>query len=62
MFYLSTQVLHGLRRWLNGKESACQYRRPRFDPWVGKIPGEGNGTHSSILAWAIPWTEGPGRL
>ena len=25
----------------NGKESACQCRRPkryRFDPWVGKIP------------------------
>ena len=20
------------------KESACQCRRPRFDPWVGKIP------------------------
>ena len=22
--------------------------------------GEGNGTHSSILAWRIPWTEEPG--
>ena len=21
-----------------GKESACQCRRPGFDPWVGKIP------------------------
>ena len=21
-----------------GKESACQCRRHRFDPWVGKIP------------------------
>ena len=32
-----------------------------FDPWVGKIPGEGNGyPHSSILAWNIPWTEEPG--
>ena len=27
----------------NGKESACQSRRHRFDPWVGKIPGGGNG-------------------
>ena len=26
-----------------GKESACQCRRRRFNPWVGKIPGEGNG-------------------
>ena len=22
----------------NGKESPCQCRRPRFDPWIGKIP------------------------
>ena len=25
-------------------------------------PGEGKGTHSSILAWIIPWTEEPGGL
>ena len=26
-------------RWcFRGKEFACQYRRPGFDPWVGKIP------------------------
>ena len=24
--------------------------------------GEGNGTHSSALAWKIPWTEEPGGL
>ena len=23
---------------------------------------EGMEAHSSILAWRIPWTEGPGRL
>ena len=23
---------------------------------------KGKATHSSILAWRIPWTEGPGRL
>ena len=23
---------------------------------------EGMATHSSILAWGIPWTEEPGRL
>ena len=23
---------------------------------------EGRATHSSILAWRIPWTEEPGRL
>ena len=25
-------------RWHSGKELACQCRRHRFDPWVGKIP------------------------
>ena len=35
---------------------------------MGLIPGwedlleEGVATHSSILAWTIPWTEEPGRL
>ena len=23
---------------------------------------EGMETHSSVLAWRIPWTEGPGRV
>ena len=28
----------GLPRWLSRKESTCQCKRHRFDPWVGKIP------------------------
>ena len=28
----------GLPWWLSGKESACQCKRHRFDPWSGKIP------------------------
>ena len=28
----------GLPRWLSGKESTCQRRRLKFDPWSGKIP------------------------
>ena len=31
-------------------------------PGLGRSPGEGNGTRSSILAWKIPRTEEPGRL
>ena len=52
---------------VGGKESACQCRRHkrcRFHPQVGKVPwsnGE-NATHSSILAWKIPWMEEPGGL
>ena len=28
-------------------------------PGLERSPGEGNATHSSILAWRIPWTEEP---
>ena len=28
----------------------------------GRSPEKGMATHSSILAWEIPWTEEPGRL
>ena len=31
-------------------------------PGSGRCPGEGNATHSSILAWDISWTEEPGGL
>ena len=31
-------VSFGLPRWLSVKGSACQYRRCRFDPWLGKSP------------------------
>ena len=31
-------------------------------PGSGKSLGGGHETHSSILAWRIPWTEEPGRL
>ena len=31
-------------------------------PGLGRSPGKGNGNHSSILAWRIPWTEEPGGL
>ena len=52
----------GLTRLLSGKKSACQCRRCRscsFHPWVRKSPwSRKRQTHSSILAWRIPWTEG----
>ena len=47
-----------------------QCRRPCFDLWSGKIPWRRlvtslqwvMDTHSSIIAWRIPWTEEPGGL
>ena len=41
------------------KEYACNAGDPGSIPGLGRSPGEGNGTHSSILALRIPWAEGP---
>ena len=46
-----------------GKESACSAGDSGDMGWIrrpGSSPGEGMATHSSILAWGIPWTEEPG--
>ena len=40
----------------------CQCRRLRFDPGQEDSLEKGMATHSSILAWRIPWTEEPGGL
>ena len=58
-FTTSAPCTVGLPWRLSGKESICQCRRPRFDPWVGKIswrkawqttpvflPGESHGQRS----------------
>ena len=52
----------GLPGRSDSKESACNVGDPvrslgREDPLE-----KGIVTHSSILAWRIPWTEEPGRL
>ena len=41
------------------KESACSAGEPGSIPELGRSPGEGNGNHSSNLAWKISWTEEP---
>ena len=46
----------------DGKESACNAGGPGLIPGSGRSPGKGMATHSSILAWRIPWTEEPGGL
>ena len=39
----STLQITGPSQVAQCQESACQCRRHRFNPWVGKIPGEKNG-------------------
>ena len=41
-----------------GKESACNARDLDLILGLGRSPGEGNGNHSNIPAWRIPWIEG----
>ena len=56
---------NGLPWWLSSKESTCNIEDIGD---TGSIPGLGRSleeevaTHSSILAWNIPWTEEPDKL
>ena len=54
-FLICVPLVCGLPRRCTGKESACQCRRCRFDPWIRKTsPLEKEMvTHSSILARKI---------
>jgi len=38
----------------DGKESACNAGDLGLIPGLGRSPGEGHATHSSILIWRIP--------
>ena len=46
----------------NTPASAEDLRDTGSMPGLGRSSGGRNATHSSILAWRIPWTEEPGRL
>ena len=47
----------------DSKESACECRRPRFDPWAGKIPWRRKWQPTPVfLPWESPWTEEPQGL
>ena len=53
--------MKGFPSGTSGKEPACQCRRLK-ETWVRSLGWEdpleeGMATHSSILAWRIPWTE-----
>ena len=53
----------GLPWCSDSKESTCNVGEPGWIPGSGRSPlEEGMATHSSILAWEIPWTEESGGL
>ena len=46
----------------DGKGSACNAGDLGSIPGSGKSPEKEMATHSSTLAWKIPWMEEPGML
>ena len=60
--YLKCTTLNkGLPRW-HPPANAGDMKDTCLIPGLGRSPGGGMATHSSILARRIPWTEMPGRL
>ena len=61
---------NGFPRWLSGKKKQKQKQKthlPIRETWVRSLGWEDPlekemATHSSTLAWEIPWTEEPGGL
>ena len=57
--------MNEVSQWLRGKESAGNAGATGnmgSNPGLGRAPGKGMVTHSSILAWRIPWTGETGGL
>ena len=48
--------------WLSSKESSCNAGDLGSIPGSGRSLEKGMATHSSILAWEMPWIEKPGGL
>ena len=46
----------------DGKETACNAGDPVRSLGQDNPLEKGMATHSSILAWRVPWTEEPGEL
>ena len=59
---LPTLVFLGFPGGSDHKESTCNAGDLGLIPGLGRFPGGGKATHTSILAWKIQWTEKPGGL
>ena len=51
-------LVPGFPWWLNSKESACQCKRHRFNPWLGRSPEEGNGNPVQYSCLGNPMDRG----
>ena len=59
-YCLARKLNLSLPRWLSGKESDCNAGDSELIRGLGRSPKKEMATHSSILAWRIPWREEPG--
>ena len=61
--YIDSVLVHGasLIAQMVKNQLAMQETQVRSFGWEDPLE-KGMATHSSILAWRIPWTEQPGRL
>ena len=55
----TTEATWQQQQWLSDTESTCNAGPMGLIPGLRRSPEEGNATHSSILAWKIPWTAEP---
>ena len=61
-FLILEQCQYGFPGGASGEESTSNVGDLGSIAASGGSPEEGTATHSSILAWRIPWTEEPGWL
>ena len=54
IIYVASQVALVVKK---PSASAGDIRDMGSIPWLGRCPGGEHATHSSILAWRIPWTK-----
>ena len=60
---LKKSVINGLLWWLSGKEPTLPMQETQVLSLGQEDPlGKEMATHSSVLAWRIPWMEEPGGL
>ena len=61
-FHIPSQTISFRLLGSDGKESAYNVGDPGLIPGLGRSLAKGMATHSSILAWWIPWTVELGGL
>ena len=60
--FICPRIIRGFPHSSVSKESACKTGDAGLIPGLGNALEKEMATHSSILAWKIPWTEEPGGL